>query len=152
MYYSNFNIQSEARDELSNRQARNFWRRVLHFGKSLKLCSFTLASKQADTKNRVDEGIQLIPVENIIGSVSDNHHFDDRFNPCQTVSAERWTSIYIGFLLGAAIPPINVYEINGYYYVEDGHHRVSVAHAVGQIMIEAHIISIRRPSTESVMG
>ena len=33
---------------------------------------------------------------------------------------------------GAALPPISVYRLGGRHYVRDGHHRVSVARALGR--------------------
>lgn len=142
MYYSAFNLQAEAQQELESRKAQQFWRRLLHFGQSLRLCSFKQATQHINYHDRVDCGIQQICVERIVGSVSDNQHFDDQFNPRPSIVDERWTRIYIGFVRGNALPPIEVYKINGYYYIEDGHHRVSVARAIGQVMIEAHVISI----------
>jgi hypothetical protein len=44
---------------------------------------------------------------------------------------------------GEAIPPIEVYELAGAYFVKDGHHRVSVARQLGQTSIAARVIEVR---------
>ena len=40
-------------------------------------------------------------------------------------------------LLAEAWEPILVYKLGDFYYVEDGHHRLSVAHALGRVFIRA---------------
>jgi hypothetical protein len=41
--------------------------------------------------------------------------------------------------LGVALPPVDVIQVEDAYFVRDGHHRVSVARAMGQQEIEAEI-------------
>jgi hypothetical protein len=38
-----------------------------------------------------------------------------------------------------ALPPVQLIEVNGCYFVRDGHHRVSVARMLGQLEIEAEV-------------
>ena len=38
-----------------------------------------------------------------------------------------------------ALPPIELIRVGGEYYVRDGHHRLSVAHALGEHFIEAEV-------------
>jgi hypothetical protein len=40
---------------------------------------------------------------------------------------------------GEALPPIDVYRIGDLHFVQDGHHRVSVARALGEKTIEARV-------------
>jgi hypothetical protein len=42
-----------------------------------------------------------------------------------------------------AMPPIDVYRVGDLHFVQDGHHRVSVARAFGDTEIEAHVIEVR---------
>jgi hypothetical protein len=37
------------------------------------------------------------------------------------------------------VPPIQVFKVGDDYYVEDGHHRVSVAHVIGQLTMRAKV-------------
>ncbi len=50
-------------------------------------------------------------------------------------SGWRWRS-------GAAIPPIDVYQVGDLYFVKDGHHRVSIATAMGQRTIDAYVTQV----------
>ena len=40
------------------------------------------------------------------------------------------------------MPPIEVYRVGGLHFVKDGHHRVSVAIATGQEMIDADVTEV----------
>ena len=43
---------------------------------------------------------------------------------------------------GRGMPPISVYRIGDLHFVRDGHHRVSVALALGHTVIEAHVTEV----------
>ena len=45
---------------------------------------------------------------------------------------------------GAPIPPISVYRVGDRHFVDDGHHRVSVARSLGMAAIDAEVTEIRR--------
>lgn len=142
-YYSNYNLESEVRAEFASAKNRAFRRKWLKFGQAQNLADF---NKAQHSNNRVDMGIHEIDVSQIKGSVSNNRNFDDEFNPRNTVSQNRWSRLYIGYLQGDPIPPIDVYKIEDTYYVEDGHHRVSVSRSIGRPYIDAHIIDFDTPS------
>jgi|WetSurMetagenome_2_1015567.scaffolds.fasta_scaffold168396_2 hypothetical protein len=83
-------------------------------------------------------GLQTIPVPGIVGSVGRSHDFDRRFRPLKTHLRERWA----GALLRSGTdswPPINVNKVGEDYFVEDGHHRVSVANYLGMVYIQAEV-------------
>jgi hypothetical protein len=40
---------------------------------------------------------------------------------------------------GESLPPIDVFQVGEYYYVEDGHHRVSIAKRLKQEFIDAYV-------------
>jgi hypothetical protein len=46
---------------------------------------------------------------------------------------------------GAELPPIDVYRVGEEHYLRDGHHRVSVARALGTESIDADVVELRRP-------
>ena len=52
-------------------------------------------------------------------------------------SRRRWEGIWLANRRGTAVPPISVFRVGGRYYVDDGHHRVSVANALGMAAIDA---------------
>jgi hypothetical protein len=55
---------------------------------------------------------------------------------------ERWEQLALAERRGAAIPPIEVYRVDGLHFVSDGHHRVSIAAANGQQTIDAYVTEI----------
>jgi len=50
--------------------------------------------------------------------------------------------MYLAAQRGAEMPPISVYRFRDQHYVADGHHRVSVARALGAEHIEAHVVEL----------
>ncbi|MCK5890223.1 MAG: hypothetical protein P1U38_03055 [Aeromicrobium sp.] len=84
-------------------------------------------------------GTRVIPLDAIVGSVDKVKDFDRRFRPTSTRSRERWERLARASRKGEEIPPIEVYQVGDYYFVRDGHHRVSVAHSLGVTLIEARV-------------
>ena len=68
--------------------------------------------------------------------------YDRRFRPTSARSRERWERLARATRTGEVIPPIEVFGIGDYYFVQDGHHRVSVARSMGDKVIEARITAI----------
>ena len=87
-------------------------------------------------------GTKVIPLDAIVGSVDKVRDFDRRFRPTSAVSRQRWERLAHASRTGEIIPPIDVYQIGDYYFVRDGHHRVSVARSLGVTLIEARITAI----------
>jgi len=42
------------------------------------------------------------------------------------------------------MPPVSVYRVGAEHYLRDGHHRVSVARAVGAEVLEAEVTELVR--------
>ncbi len=87
-------------------------------------------------------GTKVIPLDAIVGSVDKVRDFDRRFRPTSAVSRQRWERLARASRTGEIIPPIDVYQIGDYFFVRDGHHRVSVARSLGVKLIEARITAI----------
>ncbi len=87
-------------------------------------------------------GTKVIPLDAIVGSVDKVRDFDRRFRPTSAVSRQRWERLARASRTGEVIPPIDVYQIGDYYFVRDGHHRVSVARSLGIDLIEAKVTAI----------
>lgn len=87
-------------------------------------------------------GTKLIPLDAIVGSVDKFRDFDRRFRPTSARSRQRWERLARASRTGEEIPPIEVYQVGDYYFVRDGHHRVSVARSLGLDVIEARVTSI----------
>ncbi len=84
-------------------------------------------------------GTRVIPLDAIVGSVDKVRDFDRRFRPTSTRSRERWERLARASRTGEDIPPIEVYQVGDYYFVRDGHHRVSVARSLDLKLIEAQV-------------
>ena len=83
-------------------------------------------------------GVKNICVTEIVGTFEQETDFDSQFRPLKKHSLERWVNAYI-LHEQDGWAPILVHEINGKYFVEDGHHRVSVARFLGMEFIEATV-------------
>ena len=93
-----------------------------------------------------DLGIQIIPVGSIVGTVDRRpDSFDRSFRPRSPALRARWERIAAARRRGEAMPPIDVYRVGDLHFVNDGHHRVSVARAHGDTTIDARV---REVSTE----
>jgi hypothetical protein len=98
-------------------------------------------------------GIQVIPLDQIVGSVDKVKDFDRRFRPTSDRSRQRWQRLAEKSRKGEYLPPIDVYQLGNLYFVIDGHHRVSVARAQGAREIEAHVTEIETVlDTEGIGG
>src|SRR4051812_36049834 len=90
-------------------------------------------------------GVQAVDVRTIVGTV-DRHKaasFDCDFRPPE-FSRGRWTLMFRAERRGAEMPPVSLYRVGGEHYVRDGHHRVSVARAIGADAIDAEVVELRR--------
>jgi hypothetical protein len=88
-------------------------------------------------------GLQVIPLDSIVGSVDRTREFDRRFRPTSARVRQRWERLATAHRRGEAIPPIDVYRVGELHFVRDGHHRVSVAHALGLSTIDAYVTEVR---------
>jgi hypothetical protein len=119
-------------------------------GKSTKLPTIPEQARR-EHPNRSLLGVKDIPVEQIAGTINRDGDFDHKFRPLKKHLLNRWINIYI-MLERDNWPPILVHNIGGKYYVEDGHHRVSVARSIGMAFIEARIWEYRAPQKQANAG
>jgi hypothetical protein len=80
-----------------------------------------------------------VPVSQIGGSVGRCSEFDRDFMPAKASVGERWKRIDRAFHRGEELPPVSLYKVGGFYFVLDGHHRISVACYHGVEWIDAHV-------------
>ena len=90
-------------------------------------------------------GLRTIRLDTVVGTVEEARDFDRRFRPTSDRDRERWEQLDLAERDGAVIPPIEVYRIGDLHFVKDGHHRVSVAMATGQEMIDADVTEVLTP-------
>jgi hypothetical protein len=87
-------------------------------------------------------GEQLITLDSIVGTVDRSREFDRSFRPTSTRVRARWQRINLAQRKGEPMPPIDVYRIGELHFVKDGHHRVSVARALGHKDISAYVTEV----------
>jgi hypothetical protein len=87
-------------------------------------------------------GVRPIPVKDIVGTVGRTRDFDREFLPRRRQVEDRWRRVERAFGDGG-FPPIQVYELDGRYFVIDGHHRVAVARQQGIDFIDAEVTRLR---------
>ena len=89
---------------------------------------------------RQDVGIHMVPIRQIRGSESRSSDFDCDFNPLHDHNKRRWLNVATARRRGKALPPVKLIQVGDVYFVRDGHHRISVARALGQRDIEARVL------------
>lgn len=122
-------------------RTRSVWNRVTHKMTSKPLQLKELQREQADLYQlpRAEHGVQFVPVEKIVGSLSRSRDFDREFMPLNDRSRDRWVSIDRLYHETDSLPPVKLYQVGGEYYVVDGHHRISVIRNHGQLYVEAEV-------------
>ena len=85
-------------------------------------------------------GTFTVPLSQIRGSETRTQDFDRSFNPLNNRTMYRWTSVARARQDGIPMPAVQLIKVGEDYFVRDGHHRISVAHAFGEQFIEAEVI------------
>jgi hypothetical protein len=88
-------------------------------------------------------GIQVVPIRSIIGSEGRASDFDMDFHPVSDSARERWINVALAYLSNQPLAPVQLIRVGDAYFVRDGHHRISVGRAFGQIAIDAEVITWR---------
>ena len=87
----------------------------------------------------LDAGTRMVPIDQIMGSEERCGDFDRDFNPLHDHNRGRWLGIAAARRGGVPLPPVDLVQVGDLYFVQDGHHRISVARALGQTDIEARV-------------
>jgi hypothetical protein len=91
---------------------------------------------------QVDRGLQVVPLDAIVGTVDRAVDFDRGFRPTSARLRSRWERIAAAQRRGEALPPISLFQIGDLFFVRDGHHRVSVAKSLGRDDIDAYVTEV----------
>jgi hypothetical protein len=83
-------------------------------------------------------GLRPIPLERIVGSVDRSADFGPGFRAGGPRSRSRLASLRAAFPDGD-MPPIEVYEAGGLFFVSDGHHRVALARERDAHFVDADV-------------
>jgi hypothetical protein len=119
-------------------------------GDSGRLAVLEQALGTAPPAGRRVAGLRAIPLTSIVGTAerSKAESFDRSFRP-PPWSRHRWERLWIAGRSGVPLPPIYVFRLGEQHFVGDGHHRVSVARALGMTAIDAEVIELERPRRDA---
>ena len=120
----------------------NEMQHVMHPDKK-RLLSLNDVKKILKPKNEVYVGLKTVPIHKIVGSEGRYNDFDNHFLPRSNELKQRWVNVDQAHLSDIILPPIQLYELGGLYFVRDGNHRVSVGKAQGVEFIDAEVISLQ---------
>jgi hypothetical protein len=104
----------------------------------MQLIPFDEVSRRLALSRRTYLGLQEIAIDRIVGSVDRSADFRRDFRPQRRLSRSRLANLREAFP-DSVMPAINVFEVGGAYFVEDGHHRVALARERGADYIDAEV-------------
>jgi hypothetical protein len=126
----------------SKMMTRGWWHRLFtrltHRNSNLLELNETL--RCAEVENSYYAGLHTVDIDRIRGTEGKSDAFDGTFHPRQEKSRERWFGIMRERLNGQPLPPVELIDVDGTYYVRDGHHRISVARCLGESYVDAEVI------------
>jgi len=83
---------------------------------------------------------QAVPISRIVGSEGRSEEYDNEFLPRHRRDRERWVSVGAGMIRNPTqFSPIRMIRVGEDYYIQDGHHRASVAKALNYLFIDADV-------------
>lgn len=88
-------------------------------------------------------GRAVVPLNEIVGTVDRTGEFDRGFRPTSARVRSRWEHVAAAMRRGESMPPVDLLRIGTIYFVRDGHHRVSVARALGRKDIDALVTDVQ---------
>jgi hypothetical protein len=137
-------IQQAAYQDFDRAQRRAFVRGVISYllRRDNRLIPLEEVKQFLPFRGRRDIGIKIVAISQIVGSSNRYNDFDRAFMPLHKRSPDRWINIHQARAEAIGLPPVDLYKIGDVYFVEDGHHRISVARLDGQLEIEARVIEI----------
>jgi hypothetical protein len=144
MFQSVYGAHEQALMDFNNLLSRGKRHRMMNalLGKANQLVTFETVREGSELRAQHDAGVQVVAVENIVGTVGRAHDFDDAFHPKHENSRHRWCDVAAAIYEGRELPPIELYLVGDDYYIIDGNHRISVMKSLGQEFVEAHVIKL----------
>jgi hypothetical protein len=115
---------------------KGFWGRVWSTLTGQRISLPTLEDTVRNPPHRKFLGLQTVPLKNIVGSLGRWQDFGPGFQPLQKSLQNRWG---LRFMLAREDrwEPVRLVKVGSQYFVEDGNHRVSVAHYLGRGFVDA---------------
>jgi hypothetical protein len=114
-------------------------------GRPTDLLPFETVRRELGLRHLVDRGIQEVPLDRIVGTLGRPGEFNRAFLPRDEALKDRWDRLMDLAEGPHGFPPVELYKVGHAFFVVDGHHRVSVAKALGAPSIEAHVTEFLTP-------
>lgn len=108
-------------------------------GRSMRLMDLSSIRPHDPTCPRAPLGSHTVPIDRIRGSENRCEDFDSNLRPLHDEDRQRWINVAIAALSGASLPAVDLIQVCGFYFIRDGHHRISVARALGASYIDATV-------------
>jgi len=136
---------------LARRRARLGWLKMLLLGRGTRstLLSYDEIRRIVPASGATYRGRRTVEVSRIVGSMGKHEQFDQNFMPLSKASLQKWKRIDRAFRLGQELPPVSLLGLGGDYFVNDGHHRVSVSRFHGVEWIDAEVTESKSLSTRA---
>ena len=155
-YNHDYRLAAEARRLYSNARIKGMLRRAWGALARRPNCLMNLGAFAAHLGAGAghDIGTHAVPLSQILGSEGRLNDFDRYFHPHRMHNQQRWLGVAMARLQGVTLPPVELIQVGDIYFVRDGHHRVSVAQALGEMDIDAevHVWRSQRTATEAQMA
>lgn len=116
-------------------------KKILH--KPCRLYDFDLLKPQVKLLGGSYLGLRTVSIDDIIGTEGKADDFDADFHPFSEEARERWVNIALLHFSCVPLPPVALLKVGDVHFVRDGHHRISVARALGQKEVDAEVIAWR---------
>lgn len=125
--------------ELSRSKFQNWMSRLS--GRNMRMLDLQEIRRQNPDASRSYLGSRSVPIDRIRGSESRCDDFDINLRPRSEVNRSRWINVAVARLSGTILPPVELIYIGGFYFIRDGHHRISIARALGEKYVDAIVLA-----------
>jgi hypothetical protein len=118
-------------------------------GRPVDLLPLDEVRERLRLRSLVERGAQEVQLDSIVGSLGRGRDFSRAFLPRSEALRQRWEAVKALAEGPRGLPPVELYKVGQAYFVVDGHHRVSVARALGAPAIEARVREYLTPAALS---
>jgi hypothetical protein len=122
---------------LRNSKLANLWIKITQ--RSNSLLDLNELEPSLHVRGRHYAGLRAVTIDQIRGSEGRVQDFDSAFHPLSEKTRDRWLSVATARMQGAGLPAVELIQVGDFFFVRDGHHRISVARALGEEAIDAEI-------------
>ena len=117
---------------------RRMLARLLGRSRRLKVLNEVVAGRTIVSRKQL--GLRTVRLSDVQGTVMRPDQFDMEFYPTTRTTRDRWLSVASGMIADySSLPAPEFILFEDIYFVEDGHHRVSVARRLGYLFLDAKV-------------